>query len=131
MSLDCYCSYSAPTLHRCTLQKARKEHMCEECGGTIIATEAYENVFGIWEGYAYAAKTCQRCVDLRQWVKNNVPCFCWAYGNMVENAKETIEEARFRAPEETVGLYFGFLRRFVGIKRFNKQRLAGEKVSCP
>ena len=111
-----------PTLHRRELRKARKEHRCEECSGKIIVGEAYENVFGIWDGSTYTCKTCQRCVDLRQWVKNNVPCFCWEYGNMAEGAKEAIEEAKFRAPEETVGLYFGFLRRLVGIKKFNQQR---------
>lgn len=73
--------------------------------------ETYERVFGVWEGNASRFRTCQKCVDLRQWVKNNVPCFCWAHGSMIDDAKEAIEAACERASEETRGLRFGFLRK--------------------
>lgn len=117
---DCYCDYDPPEFHSRYIRVARKSHKCEECGGPILSGERYEYVAGKWEGYFNYFKTCERCVDLRQWVQNNVPCFCWAHGNMTEDAAEAVEEAVFRAPTETVGLRFGFLRRKVLRSRHNK-----------
>ena len=68
-------------------------------------------------GDFYAPKTCEPCRDLRQWVANNLPCFCWAHGNLLDDAKEAVDEARHRAPLETPGLLFGFLRRLHAIER--------------
>ena len=110
MSYDCYCDYDPATIYSKRIVKARKVYRCEECPNRIQIGERYEYVFGVWEGYASQFKTCSDCTDLRQWVTNNVPCFCWAHGNMREDAREAIEEAAFRAPEETKGLRFGFLR---------------------
>lgn len=111
MSIDCYCDYDPPEFHSSRIVKAaRREHKCEECCKPIKIGERYEYVFGMWDGYLSEFKTCARCLDIRQWVKNNVPCFCWAHGNMLGDAKETVEEAAWRAPEETIGLRFGFNR---------------------
>lgn len=108
---DCYCPYEAPTVYSVSHPRAKKEHRCDECGAEIMPGDRYEYVFGVWEGDASTWRTCMPCRDLRQWVENNVPCFCWCHGNMIEDAKETIEAACERAPEETRGLRFGFLRR--------------------
>jgi len=123
MSYDCVCDYDV-SFYRARIRKARKPHKCEECGSTIRPGEKYEHAFGICEGWTYSPNTCMPCRDLRQWVKNNVPCFCWAHGSMIDDAKEAIEEARHRAPQETVGLLFGFLRRKVMLDRANRERRA-------
>ena len=116
MSVDCYCDFDPATIYNRELRKARKEHRCTECGQPIRFGQQYENVFGVWEGSAWSFKTCEGCCDLRTWVKNNVPCFCWAHGSMLDDAAETIDEACCRAPTETVGLRFGFLRRKIALK---------------
>lgn len=112
MSIDCYCDYDMPDYYRAKIRRARKEHHCYECGRTIKAGEQYEDAFGVYRGEStYHPKTCERCVNIRIWVTNNVPCFCWSHGNMIEDAKDAVDEACFRAPLETVGLRFGLLRR--------------------
>ncbi len=111
MSYDCFCDYDPPSIYRATRQKARKEHKCFECCAPIHPGEEYEYVFGVWEGYADSYKTCARCLSVRTWVTINVPCTCWAHGNMLDDCAEAIKEASLRAPDETRGLRFGFLRR--------------------
>ena len=117
MRYDCSCDYEPAELYNAQIVRARKQYRCEECGCAILPGERYEYVFGKWEGYVSTFKTCERCRDIRQWVKNNVPCFCWCHGNMLEDAAEAISEATWRAPLETAGLRFGFLRRKVLIER--------------
>lgn len=118
MSYDCFCDYDAPAFYNREIRKARKQHRCEECGGPILRGEQYEHVVGKWD-YVDTFKTCPRCLDLRTWTKNNVPCLCWAHGNMHEDCRETVNDAASRAREETVGLRFGFLRRLLAIEKFN------------
>lgn len=117
MSLDCFCDYDPATIYTATTPKARKEHRCDECGCKISIGQKYENVFGLWEGYASTFKTCEGCYDLRVWVTNNIPCFCWQHGNMLEDAQEAVNEAAYRAPAETVGLRFGFRRRREALRK--------------
>lgn len=118
MSYDCSCDYDVPSFYSRSVHRAtRKSHKCYECAHVIVPGEKYEYVSGLWDGNFSYFKTCQGCIDLRTWVKNNVPCLCWAHGNMIEDCREAIEEAAYRAPEETVGLRFGFLRRKVMMDR--------------
>lgn len=111
MSLDCFCDYDPADVYSSRIQMARKDYHCAECGSGIKAGERYEYVFGVWDGINSTFRTCERCYDLRMWVKNNVPCFCWAHGSMLNDARDAVEAAADRAPQETVGLRFGFLRR--------------------
>lgn len=120
--LDCVCDYDPPEFYSCHVRRSRKQHRCEECLGTILPGEEYEVVAAKWDGYISQFKTCERCFDIRQWVQNNVPCLCWAHGNMIEDCKEAVEEAVFRAPAETTGLRFGFLRRLHARDKFNRAR---------
>lgn len=100
------------------------------CGlAGYLPGEQYEYVVGKWSGDFSSFKTCERCHDIRKWVENNVPCACWAYGNLDEDAKETINDAYCRAPKETVGLRFGLLRRLVARDRFNKSRRAALRAA--
>ena len=118
--MDCYCNYDRPKVYVATIPRARKQHVCDECGRKIEPKERYERVFGVWD-YASNFLTCDRCMTLRQWVTNNVPCFCWAHGNMLEDAEETIKEAMWRAGEEARGLWFGFLRKKYDVVRGRSQ----------
>lgn len=122
--MDCYCDYDPPQFYSVTKPKARKQHRCEECGVAILPGELYERVSGKWDGYVDTFSTCERCHDLRMWVQNNVPCLCFEYGNADEGLEAAIDDACSRAPAETVGLRFGFLRRKVQRNRFNSTRRA-------
>jgi hypothetical protein len=124
VSFDCVCDYEPADFYVATIRKARKSYQCEECIGRIQPGEKYEHVTAKWEGSISTMRTCKRCRDLRQWVKNNVPCFCWAHGNLNEDAREAVEEACYRAPEETVGLRFGFRKRVILRDRFNARQRA-------
>jgi hypothetical protein len=115
--MSCFCDYEPATVWRQSLPKARAAYRCEECGSPISKGEEHEYVFGVWDGYAGSFRTCMRCVDLRQWVKNNIPCTCWAHGNLLEDLRASIDEARDRAPSETRGILFGYLRRLLPIVR--------------
>ena len=124
MSYDCVCDYDPAEFYSATIRRARKQYKCEECCGIILPGDQYEYVVGRWDGYLDQYKTCSRCVDLRTWVKNNIPCVCWAHGNLHEDLRESVEEAACRAPDETVGIRFGFLRRREAISKLNRERSA-------
>jgi len=122
--VTCSCDYDPPIFYGAVVRTARKRYRCEECVGVIEPGEKYEYVSGLWERGDRISqfRTCQRCRDVRVWVQNNVPCFCWVHGNMIDDAAEAIDEAWWRAPTETVGLRFGFLRRRVMLDRHNAAR---------
>lgn len=120
--MDCYCDYDIPQVYRKRIPTARKRHRCYECGGAITIGEKYEYVASLCDGDFGTFKTCERCIDIRVWVKNNAPCFCWGHGNMIEDAREAIGDAWWRAPEETTGIRFGLLRRIAKRDRLNKAR---------
>lgn len=113
--MECYCDYDAPSVYNKTTPKARKQHKCYECGSVIDAGEKYENVFGVWDGDGSTFKTCSRCLDLRNFVEDNVPCVCWQHGNIRDDCIETAREYG----EQGDGLLFGTYRR---IKLIEKHR---------
>lgn len=124
MSAGCYCDYDAPAFYCAVKRTARKTHRCYECDGDIRPGEKYEHVGAKWDGYPQTCRTCERCCEIRQWVKNSVPCFCFAHGGLDETAQEAVEEAWYRAPDEAVGLRFGLLRRLHQRRLFNRARRA-------
>lgn len=112
--MDCFCDYEPASIYNATRVKAaRKEHRCYECARTIKPGESYESVFAVWEGEAQTVCTCSHCLDLREWVKAHVPCFCIGHGNVREDALETARGWAHEAP----GLLFGAYRREVQIRR--------------
>lgn len=113
---DCVCDYDPATVYHKQDHIARIKHRCDECGRTIWPGEVYERVRAIWEGDPYVCKTCIRCLDVREFVTAAVPCFCWEHHNMLEDAENTADGYAHEAP----GLWFGFLRRKVLIKRNDK-----------
>jgi uncharacterized protein YdhG (YjbR/CyaY superfamily) len=54
----------------------------------------------------------------------NIPCVCWAHGNLHEDLRENVREAARVAKDEVAGIQFGFLRRMVAIDKFNAARKA-------
>lgn len=123
--MSCYCDYDPPALWSREMRRAAKVHRCEECRAHILEGDRYEYVSGMWDGYFCRFRTCALCVDLRQWVTNNLPCFCWAHGNLHEDAHEAVQDAAWRAGEEVNGIRFGLGRRLVQIRRrYAETRLA-------
>ena len=116
--MECFCDYDPPEVSSVSIRAARKQHKCEECGCNILSGDRYEYVWGIWEGWQDSFKTCPRCLDLREWVKAHVPCFCWAHGNMLDDARETIDQYR----HECEGLWFGFLRKLYIVRTVRQQQ---------
>jgi hypothetical protein len=107
--IACYCDFDPPSVCRQETRYARKTHRCCECGRAIKPGERYEHVWGIWDGRPDTFKTCHICVSLREYVAAHVPCFCWNYENMREEALETLREYADQAP----GLFFGGARLYV------------------
>jgi hypothetical protein len=122
--IDCYCDYDPPEFYHRELRRARKPHKCHECAHVIAPGDHYEHVRAKWDGFIDSFDTCEHCLDIRTWTKNNVPCLCWAHGNTIEDCREAIEEAAWRAPIEAAGLRFGFLRRLVLRDKFYAKRQA-------
>lgn len=111
--MACYCDYDlSPEFYQKRIYKARKEHKCYECVGTITIGETYESVSAKWDGYFGVYKTCHRCLDLREYTKAHVPCFCWYQGSMIDDAIETLRDYA----HEAGGLLFGGYRRYIAIR---------------
>lgn len=112
---SCSCDYDPPSVHRTNFVKAaRKEHHCYECGSAIAVGEPYENTWGVWDGNVSTFKTCHLCAELRQWAQISVPCFCWVYGDLHENVRDLVSEAREDCP---VGFTMEWGRRMIKIQR--------------
>lgn len=119
---DCYCDIGdPPEYYRVRIVKARKQHRCEECSRVILPGESYECVTGKWEGAVSILKTCSNCLDIRRFVQNSVPCFCWWHGDMLQNAHDTIDDAYSRARDEVKGLFMGYGRLVIAGRRRRMQ----------
>lgn len=120
--MECFCDYDPPSLYsKQQVRAARKAHQCSECSRTIQPGEPYESTWGIWDGDASTFRTCQHCLALREFVQAHVPCFCWAHGNVREDAISTAEGWAHEAP----GLLFGALRREVQVRRARTAQKGG------
>lgn len=114
--MECYCDYDYTyDAYVVSTHKARKPNKCYECHHPIRPGERYERVFTLYDGRVQIARTCTRCLNLREWVQAHVPCFCWAHGNMIEDAISTAEKYAHESP----GLMFSVLRRYALIRRGN------------
>lgn len=119
--IDCFCDYDPAHVYVASAPTARKRHRCYDCGGFVEPGEKHEKVFAVWErgDSPDTVRTCPRCLDLRTWVQNNVPCFCYMHGGLFETAKDAIEAAYDRARDEVTGLRFGYLRRRILLNKHN------------
>jgi len=72
MSMECGCeedSYSCdngPQVFSASYPRAKKQHRCCECGGSIRPGEEYERAWGVWVGEMSTYKTCMTCVRIRR-----------------------------------------------------------------
>jgi hypothetical protein len=117
---DCFCDYDPPAFCRIKVVQARKEHKCRECYRTIKVGETYETASGMWDGSLGRFKTCSHCLEIRRFVENSVPCFCWAHGNVLYDARDAIADAYIRAKDEVKGLAFGYGRLVIAGRRAQK-----------
>lgn len=109
MSDDCFCDYDPPSFYFQRERKARKVHTCDECARNIVPGETYEIVTARWPNYSDRVdtmKTCSHCVEMRTFVENSVPCFCWMHHSLHDDIRATVEDAYDRARDEIRG--FGF-----------------------
>ena len=120
--MDCYCDFEPPIFYRRAMPVARKQHRCHECGHAIAPGEKYERVRALWErGQSpQTIHTCPRCLALRDYAKDNLPCFCEAHGNLIEDAMEAIREYAHELP----GMLFHAYRLRVAISRGPKVKEA-------
>jgi hypothetical protein len=120
--MSCSCDWEPARFYDAKIRTSRKTHRCEECHGEIRPGEKYEHVSGCWDYGVSTFKTCERCVDLRIWVRNNVPCLCWMHGDADQSLRDAVQDAYYRARDEVKGLWFGLQRRFILRDRFNQAR---------
>lgn len=113
MSYDCYCDYDPPEFCAHRMVKARKQFRCEECGHRIQPGQLYERTSGKWDGYFCTFVTCRHCAGLREWARISVPCFCWTYGNVLEDIRDMVAQVRRDVP----GFFFEYGRRVIAAKR--------------
>jgi hypothetical protein len=104
------------------IRNARKRHRCCECAGFVEPGEKYERAVGCYEGSMWESVTCIRCLDIRRWIRNQIPCFCWLYGEMLDKAKQTVVAAYEVAPDEVRGLFMGLSRRLIALDQHNGRR---------
>ena len=68
--------------------RARKKHICCECGGIIVKGERYRHESGIWDGQPKVYKTCLDCVSIRD------TFFCdYIYGELYDRLWEYIQKS--------------------------------------
>lgn len=123
MQFECSCDFDFYyQVYNQVKRKARKEHCCYECNMKILRGEVYEYTTGIYEGSVDVYHTCAMCTELKEWVKIQIPCFCYCHGQIHEMATETVKEAQAYVGSELAGVYFSLLRKLVKIKREKKRR---------
>jgi len=75
-----------PISHR--VIRARKSHVCGECGRTVAPGEEYERFVGVLDGTVTTHKTCLDCVSIRD------AFFCqgWFYGQIWEDVWNHVQD---------------------------------------
>ena len=64
--------------------KARKTHICCECGEEISVGDRYEKTSGVWDGRPDTFKTCLPCADVR----DHFACNGFVYGEVWSQLRE-------------------------------------------
>lgn len=74
-------------VYRSKVQRARKEHKCDECGRTIVRGEEYEYAVMCVEGSWDKSKTCVDCLSVRKVFF----CHGWQFTTLWEYLDEHIQ----------------------------------------
>lgn len=125
---DCFCDYDGPDtdddgneLYDASMVVATEPIKCMECWRPIAAGETYELVKGTWNGGPESTyRTCTRCLAVRQYVLDHVPCFCWWHQGLLSDARDTISEYAHELP----GLFFGWARLHIAAAGRRGERAA-------
>jgi len=71
--MSCYCDYDEmPKLYNESFVIARKDHKCCECYQQIKKGDEYQVITGLWDERFDRFKTCEKCADLRDALKDVV-----------------------------------------------------------
>ena len=115
--MECACDFDPPEFYIKKTPKANKTHKCHECGSDIGVGEVYENVSAKWDGYVSTIKTCPDCVFIRK-ALDEIKCFCWSHGGLMEDVQEQLSEAYFEDGER-----FFYLRILASHRNRKRQKL--------
>lgn len=113
--MSCDCDYERPEFFRQAKHKAVKQHRCSECRSVILPGETYELNSGKWDGRFEAYKMCPRCAAVRDHIQAHVPCFCWAFGHLLQDVSYTLDG--MLPSIRGSGLLFEIGRMVVAIRR--------------
>lgn len=116
----CYCECEMPSVMHCERREAMSEHHCCECDRTIRRGETYEHTWGVWDGSTGTYDTCSHCLALREYVTAHIPCFCWCFTAMRDDALELLRDYAHEAP----GLFFAGARLYVRARQLRAQERA-------
>lgn len=75
--------------------KARKQHVCGECGRFIKPGETYHKVWGVGDGDAFSGKWCEHCNVAKDWLWEN--CSGSILGQVIEDCREHVHEYKRHA----------------------------------
>jgi hypothetical protein len=93
----CECDYDgeAPEFYsEHMVERARKPHKCRECGGTIAIGERYKYAVGKWNGDVDYFCQCIDCLEMHDWAKISVPCFCSnVWGELHQRVNDMVDHA--------------------------------------
>lgn len=123
-SCECWDNNGPEFMSQC-VRTARKAHWCYECGCSIEPGTKYEETFGKWDGNVSGFKTCHLCLEVRNWAQISVPCFCFTFGEVLENVQTLVDEARQDMPP---GWMFEWGRRMVPIRKRQRERHAAKNT---
>ena len=124
MSDACFCDFGdPPTVQHSERLRARKHYRCYECHKAIAPGETYERTASLYDGSWDVARVCSRCLDARDYITAHAPCFCWMYGSMLDDAKNTLDEYG----HHSAGFYIGGMKRVLRAERHEPPNVEVER----
>lgn len=111
---SCSCDYEPAEFYSERRTKARKVHRCDECSGSINPGETYRQSSGKWAGDFMTYKMCPLCMELEQWARISVPCFCYTFSELHEHVRNMVDEVAHDCP---AGFTMEWGRRIIKIER--------------
>jgi hypothetical protein len=114
--MACDCDLEMPEFFYERLQRARKQHVCNECRGPIAIGANYKRLSGKWNGEFQEFKQCETCLGLIDFMNAHIKCFCFGLGTLVMDAVETVREWGDEASSLVFPVYRHYVRRKHNIK---------------
>lgn len=110
--MDCQCDYEPSDVWCLTEPKARKEHKCCECGGTIRRGERHKRVSSLYDGRWSTFRRCADCAvtacDLKQLLEGYGSCLCDFWGDMRGEMYNIADYASVELLRKLEPVYAGF-----------------------